>query len=115
MLGEDSPVKINVRVQMNLRTPEVIRQVEQAVHDSLRETVVAITRDAKDFSPFLTGNNRRSIDFDVQQLSGRVFSTSGYGGWLEIGTAQMTPRRYFRTAYELNIDKFPAGIKARLS
>ena len=107
-------MKIDVNLQMNLRTGAVLGQVQKAAEDSLKNVVMDITRDTKDFSPFLTGTNRRSIDYEVRGLSGSVFSTSGYGGYLETGTLKMPARPYFRPALDRNKDKLPAGIKARL-
>lgn len=55
---------------------------------------------ARGYSPYDTGNNRDSIQF---KESGRgrfmVYTESGYGGWLEIGTTKMPARPYIRPAY----------------
>jgi hypothetical protein len=77
---------------------------------------------AREFSPKLTGRNAESIECDHGKHTGglggydigrvnlgsvgmggpvsRVFSTSGYGGWLEVGTFCMAPRPYLAPAYE---------------
>ena len=107
-------MKLDVRVQMNLRDKEAADKVKQAAEASLKDVVVDIARDTVAGSPWKTGNNRRSIDYDVAGLSGDIFSTSGYGGYLEVGTVKMPARPYFRPALEKNKDKLPAGIKARL-
>jgi HK97 gp10 family phage protein len=58
---------------------------------------------ARDLSPVAAvngGNNRDSINYESSGLEGRVFTESGYGGWLEIGTSRMAARPYFRPAFE---------------
>ncbi len=45
-------------------------------------------------SPAKTGTNRRSVMFDLPtRATARTFTTSGYGGWLEIGTGLYGPRK----------------------
>ena len=110
-------MKLNVRVQMTLNR-EAGEQIRRAVEAGLRDTVVAITRQTKQSppvgSPRLTGNNARSIDFDVKGLTGRVFSTSGYGGFLEVGTARMPARPYFKPALDMNIGNLPRNIERHM-
>lgn len=53
----------------------------------------------KKHTPIVTGNNRDSINFTVDGLKGQVFTESGYGGWLEVGTYKMHPRPYFQPAF----------------
>lgn len=107
-------MKLNMRVVTNLKIDEAQRKVEEATEASLRDVVVAIANDAIKGSPKLTGNNARSIAFKVKGLSGSIYSTSGYGGYLETGTVFMAPRPYFKPALDRNIHKLPAGVKARL-
>jgi HK97 gp10 family phage protein len=51
-----------------------------------------------------TGNNADSIDYSVDSTRGgataQVFTQSGYGGWLEIGTSRMAARPYFAPAFQ---------------
>lgn len=49
------------------------------------------------------GHNRSTISFDQQGEKFRVFTQSGYGGWLEIGTARggkMAPRPFIKPAVD---------------
>ncbi len=97
---------------------EAGEQIRRAVEAGLRDTVVRITEDTKRpppiGSPFLTGHNRRSIDFDVKGLTGRVFSTSGYGGYLETGTSRMPARPYFKPALDRHIGDLPRNIERHM-
>jgi len=107
-------MEIKAHVQMNLKTVEVARKVKAAAEGGLRATVVDIARDVIIGSPVLTGHNRRSIQYEVEGLSADIFSTSGYGGFLETGTFKMPARPYFKPALDKNIGKLPVNIKARL-
>jgi len=113
-------VKIDVVWEMNLKIPEVQKATEEATRLGLRDTIVAITNDAIRESPKLTGNNMRSIAAEVSgmgmvagggegsaervvddsKLEAAVWSSSGYGGFLETGTVKMPARPYFRPALD---------------
>jgi len=107
-------MKINIKTIMNLRTKEAGKEVHKAAEKSLKDVTAAITGDAIKGSPLLTGNNRRSIKFDIKELSASVYSTSGYGGFLETGTSKMVARPYFKPALDRHIGELPKGIKANL-
>ena len=109
-------MKIKLGVILNLKIPEVQKKVENAAKKAFKDTIVDIANDAIKGSPKLTGNNARSIKYEIEPggLGGSIFSTSGYGGFLETGTSSMPARPYFKPALDKNIHKLPAGIKARL-
>ncbi len=130
-------MKLNVRVILNLQTDKVISLAEKAGRLGVRDIVVAIARDTiHPPSPVLTGHNRRSMAYivegltkhamgtenageprfidwtpDVGHLQGAVYSTSGYGGWLEVGTAKMSKRPYIKPAFDRHIGDLPGNIK----
>ena len=111
-------MKIKTKWVLNLKEKEVYDKVMGASNASLTEVIVDITRDVKSApptgSPVLTGFNRNSIQYRINPLSGMVFSTSGYGGWLEIGTSRMPARPHFKPAYDRHYPKLPSRIKARI-
>lgn len=115
-------MKIKTDFIMNLKTKEAQEKVKNATKKALRDVVTDIAKDAIRGSPKLTGNNMRSIKFEVgpggevakKELEGAIYSTSGYGGYLETGTVKMAPRPYFKPALDRNIHKLPQGIKAEL-
>ena len=51
-----------------------------------------------------------------EELSGAVWSTSGYGGYLETGTRFMSAKPYFKPALDRNFtrDKFAEKVKDKL-
>ncbi len=89
-------------------------KTRKAGERAMRDTVVLIANDSIKGSPVLTGNNRRSIKFEAKGLTGAIFSTSGYGGYLETGTVNMPARPYFKPALDKNFPKFPKIMKGYL-
>ena len=116
-------MKITADWKLNLKTKEVLDKVDKATKQGLKDVVTDIAHDAIEGSPVDTGNNRRSIKYEVgpggevakNEGEGAVYSTSGYGGWLEVGHGKNpNPRPYFKPALDLNFKKLPEFIKAHL-
>lgn len=129
-------MKMSSTIELNLKVDEVINQVSEANKLAMRDTVVAVTRDAVQLSPWLTGNNRRSIVgeasgmgavasggegraermVDDSKTEGAVYSTSGYGGFLETGTSKMAAQPYIKPAADRNFtaEKFAGKVKEHL-
>ena len=115
-------MKVTTKWDLNLKTKEVKDKVNKANRQGLRDSIVDIANDVIQLSPILTGHNRRSIMFEVgpggQVAKGdsevAVYSTSGYGGFLETGTARRSATPYFRPALDKNIKNLPKNIKVHL-
>lgn len=114
MLVKVSEMKLSCDIKLNIKDREFKDKVNKAGQKSLKDVVIDIANDAIKGSPYLTGNNRRSIKYEAEGLSGAIYSTSGYGGYLETGTAKMPARPYFKPALDRNLSRLPAGIKAEL-
>lgn len=119
-------MKLDVKVELNLKIKEASDKVLKAAREAMRDTVVNITNDAVKDSPVLTGNNRRSIKgetsgfgygevVDQSKIEGAVYSTSGYGGFLETGTRKMAARPYIKPGADRNVPKFPQRMKEHLA
>lgn len=108
-------MEIKAKLELKLKTAEVLRKVNRAGNLGLTDTVVDIANDVVKGSPWLTGHNARSIQYTVEALSADIFSTSGYGGYLETGTYKMPARPYFKPALDLHIGELPKNIRARVS
>ena len=108
-------MKLKADFIVNLKSKEVQDKVKKASSKGLKDVIVDIAADVIKGSPKLTGNNARSIAYEAKELEGSVYSTSGYGGYLETGTVRMPARSYFRPALDRNIKKLPEQIKAHLS
>ena len=131
-------MKISIETKMNLKIKEVQDKVKKATRLAIRDTVVAIHGDAiknaKAIGAWKTGHNVRSLVSEVSgmgivrqgedakpervvddsKLEGAVYSTSGYGGFIETGTVKMEARPYLKPALDRNIHKLPRKIKAEL-
>ncbi len=129
-------MKIEASVELNLKIKEVTQAVEKATREAMRDTVVEVTHDTIHGSPKKTGHNMRSIAGEVSgmgvvnsggeggaermvddsKIEGTVYGTSGYSGYLEVGTVRMAARSYFRPALDRNFsaDKFAIRIKEYL-
>jgi len=115
-------MKITMDWKLNLKEKEVMDKVQKAGKKAILDVVVAIANDSIRGSPKLTGNNARSIQYEVgpsgqiakNDNQGAVYSTSGYGGYLETGTVRMGPRPYMKPALDRHIKELPEGIKAAL-
>ena len=117
-------MRINASIELNLKSDELNEAVMKAARSAMRDTVVDVAQDAIDMSPKATGNNARSIQYEVgpngqvakDDVSGAVYSTSGYGGYLETGTRRMKPRPYFKPALDRNFtpEKFVGKMKENL-
>lgn len=68
--------------------------------------------------PSGTGTNRRSIDSTVtdvpEGVHAELYTTSGYGGYLELGTSKMRAQPYLNPAFEMHIGKLPEKVKEKL-
>jgi hypothetical protein len=127
---------MTVDVELNLNIDKVTKEVIEANREAMRDTVVSITNDAVKLSPWLTGHNRRSISGEVSgmgmvasggegeaermvddsKIEGAVYSTSGYGGFLETGTYKMPGRPYFKPSLDMNFtqEKYAERVKRHL-
>lgn len=107
-------MKLDIKFITNLKTKEATNKVEKASEQGLKDVITDIASDAIKGSPVDTGHNRRSIMFEAKELEGSVYSTSGYGGYLETGTRFMPAQPYFKPALDKNIKNLPKNIKVHL-
>lgn len=63
---------------------EMANKVAEAEAKSTKQTIVVMERFAKINTPFRTGTNSRSIMSKALAKAGIVWTTSGYGFWLEV-------------------------------
>lgn len=138
-------MKMEVSVELNLKTEEVVEKVTEASRMAMRDTVVEVANSSIKLSPWKTGNNRRSIFFgasgfnheqasgegrgsedtwtgedrsllDDSKIEGAVYSSSGYGGFLETGTSKMPAQPYMKPSLDMNFtqEKFTEKVKEHL-
>lgn len=127
-------MRIEVQSTVNMKTADIIKATDEATKLGLRDTIVSIHNYVVKKSPWLTGNNARSIASEVSTMGVVVqedkaqpekvvddnkneaacYSTSGYGGYLETGTVKMNARPYFRPALDFYKDDLPENIKKHM-
>jgi len=129
---------MTAEVRVNLNVKEVTDKVKEASRLAMRDTVVAVIEDAVEFSPWLTTNNRRRLTGEVSgmgmvasggdgsderqvdddKVEGAVYSTSGYGGYLEVRVvkARNGMQPYIKPAVDRNFtdSKFAARVRRHL-
>ena len=66
-------MKISVDVMVNLNVDAVIDRVNKATSESLKDVTIDIAADAIKGSPKLTGNNARSIQYEIGERESRIF------------------------------------------
>ena len=91
--------------KFNLRIGEAQAETQQAIFNAVQELFeLDIKPEAIRGSPVLTGTNRRSIDTTVEQTAqgtkASLFTQSGYGGYLEVGTRRIQSRPYLYPAFQ---------------
>lgn len=86
--------------------PLALREVQVAsakgLETDMLDVMVELAKRAPPLgSPVDTGNNRNSIKWKkTAQLIWHVITETGYGAWLELGTARMAARPYFAPAFK---------------
>ncbi len=127
-------MKMTASIDLNWKGDEAKKAVLEATRLAMRDTVMEIANDAIHKSPAKTGNNRRSVHFGVSgmghqqaspegrdsgdtwtgedrsvlndsKLEGAIYSSSGYGGHIETGTARMPARPYMKPALDRHFTK----------
>jgi len=125
---------MTTEIHLNLRTEAVVKEVTDANKLAMRDTVVEVVADSiRPPSPWKTGHNRRSMvgevsgmgiaylgqdaeperQVDDAKIEGAVYGTSGYSGFLEVGTSRMNPRPYIKPAMDKSFtaEKFASKVK----
>lgn len=99
--------------EIKSNTKEVISQAVQVGQKNVNDLCETMAMEAKNLSPRDTGNNANSIAYKAsienKKITGRVYTESGYGGWLEVGTSRIPARPYFAPAFAFAFNKIKGG------
>jgi len=134
---------IHAVIALNMRTGDALLRVKAAVLSATQDLFdEQIVPTAKDLSPVTpegyernlqleaehklggrrpggTGHNRQSIDAAVTDTpegpQAEMYTTSGYGGYLELGTSKMRAQPYLNPAFEQHIGELPAKVKEKIT
>lgn len=126
----------NAYVQVTLRTDATRVRLKRAVFNATQKVFELDTKKlAKELSPVSPtypsipasrgekridhGTNRNSIDTAVEQtpegVRAAIFTESGHGGYLELGTRKMPARPYLGPAVQQTVGKIPLEVKEELA
>ena len=109
------PLDIGFKLNLN---PAALQEIKQALREGFEIGALAVRGDAVDHSPWISGNNARSIDDEVKEEGGKiaatVFTQSGYGGYLEIGTTKRPATPYLKPAFDKHRDLFLEATRLAL-
>lgn len=113
-------MSLDLEVKMNLN-PNAKRSISDAIEAGVSEVFeLDIKPAAVEGSPVKTGTNRRSIDVEVKRndegmVTAELFTQSGYGGYLELGTRFMRARAYLYPAFMQFRDAIAATVGRRIN
>jgi hypothetical protein len=82
-------------VKINDHTARVVKDVENFSLNGLRDYIDTSLSIIKKLAPIDTGNHRSMIDQREEGAGFIIFSGSGYGQYLEFGTAHMVAQPHF--------------------
>lgn len=105
--------------QLNLRTAEAQAELTAAVFESQQETFDQdILPEAQSLSPVRTGTNVASIQTDTslvdEGVKSEIYTTDGYGGYVEVGTKRQRAEPYIFPAFLHQIINLPQRLYRRL-
>lgn len=103
--------RVNLRLVNFLTAAKVAAAAERGLVKAFLFDVEPL---ARKLSPFDQGTNSRSIRHSVAGKTAEIHTESGYGGYLEVGTARMPARPYLRPAVERNKKKIAQRIRKEL-
>lgn len=119
---------VSATASLNLRTAEALYFVNEALYEAALEVIGFDTvATAKELCPVLPeptkeripGELRDSIDAKIRRdkkgVRARITTATGYGGFVELGTVNMTREPYLWPAFEANISKLPQAVRERLA
>lgn len=119
---------VKITATLTLRTTESNAIFKEALYEAMQELFeIEILSTAKELVPVLAeatterfpGQLRESIDAKVTKLKrgvrGKVFTTSGYGGYVELGTKKMDAEPYIYPAFQEHINKLPGLVKEAIA
>lgn len=83
--------------------PKAVGAILKLHQAKLKEFAQKAAEISKRLAPVISGNLKRSIDWDELE-AGRgviIFTATGYGGWVEIGTSKFEGRRFIARGVNL--------------
>ena len=99
---------------IDLNTQAIIDKIKNVSEGGMKDLAEDITENAKDLSPVDTGTNKASITWDEQNGKYKVYTESGYGAFLELGTKKMNPQPYIFPSFEKSIKNLGKYLEGKV-
>lgn len=95
---------ISAEWKLNLRTEQAASEINAIIFEETEQAFKSdILQEAESRSPVLSGTNVASIDTTTVDTPkgplASLFTTDGYGGYLEVGTKKMKAQPYLYPAF----------------
>jgi HK97 gp10 family phage protein len=125
-MGKAHFTRAGVSVEVHLNLDGARNAVYDAALDAIRETFEDnILPDAKQNSPVGelperpgSKHNRESLETKVFGTKkgpfAKIYSTSGHGGFLEVGTKKMSAQPYIWPAFQKNLGRLVENIRQKI-
>jgi hypothetical protein len=101
-------------IRLNWKGEEVKKKISSLINSEMKDMCEDIVSASKDKSPKDTGHNASSITWDEKEGKFRVYTQSGYGAYLELGTTKMDKRPYIYPSYQEAAKHFLSNLKGIL-
>lgn len=99
-------------VVINDRSKQALAEINRLSNTALSEFVESTVEIAKRTVPVDTGNLKDSLATDnPSRRKFRVFTQTGYGGFVELGTAKMNKQPFLAPAIGATVREFQDGSK----
>ena len=87
--------------------PEALKKISKLEDEDIEAFMEVFALFAKEECPVDTGDLEGSIDFQkIKEAAYRLFTTMGYGAYVELGTVLMDANPYMRRAFKRAVDRF---------
>lgn len=115
--------QLQPNVQVNLAQVQgALDALKTRMADKVGEAFKAAHEYAQDGSPvgtpqstgdpnYVGGTNKKSITIDGKGMERRIYTQSGYGGWLEIGTEKMAARPYIMPGFTRAVKELEGALE----
>ena len=99
-----SPVK---KFTVRNKFPAALKKIGKLEDEDIEAFMEVFALFAKEEVPVDIGDLKGSIDFEkIKEAAYRLFTTMGYGAYVELGTVLQEANPYMRRAFKRAVDRF---------
>jgi len=107
---------LSMKVKFTDRSGAVLKRLKSIRVDALEAFAVQAQVKAKQFAPYITSNLKSSITYNLSKNGEgfSLFTQTGYGGYVELGTSSRAANPYLRPGIEAATDIFESKLRRGL-